>query len=88
MFNSSFSYKPLAGGYIRFSHDGSKNGTDSDYITEPSITSAISSSFNRKKLQLNFIQEIVIVKVIIIIKWLGTISDQIFLLFCECINVQ
>ena len=32
------------------SHDGSKNDTDSDYITEPSIISTISSSFNRKKL--------------------------------------
>ena len=32
------------------SHDGSKNDTDSDYITEPSTISAISSSFNRKKL--------------------------------------
>ena len=32
------------------SHDGSKNDTDSDYITEPSIISAISSSFNLKKL--------------------------------------
>ena len=32
------------------SHDGSKNDTDSDYITEPSIISAISSTFNRKKL--------------------------------------
>ena len=32
------------------SHDGSKNDTDSDYIMEPSIISAISSSFNRKKL--------------------------------------
>ena len=32
------------------SHDGSKNDTDSDYITQPSIISAISSSFNRKKL--------------------------------------
>ena len=32
------------------SHDGSKNDTDSDYNTEPSIISAISSSFNRKKL--------------------------------------
>ena len=31
------------------SHDGCKNDTDSDYYTEPSITSAISSSFNRKK---------------------------------------
>ena len=31
------------------SHDGSKNDTDSDYITEPSIISAISSSFNRGK---------------------------------------
>ena len=30
------------------SHDGSKNDTDSDYNTEPSIISAISSSFNRK----------------------------------------
>ena len=32
------------------SHDGSKNDTDSDYNTEPSIISTISSSFNRKKL--------------------------------------
>ena len=32
------------------SHDGSKNDTDSDYNTEPSIISAISSSFNRKEL--------------------------------------
>ena len=31
------------------SHDGSKNDTDSDYNTEPSIISIISSSFNRKK---------------------------------------
>ena len=31
------------------SHDGCKNDTDSDYIMEPSIISAISSSFNRKK---------------------------------------
>ena len=32
-----------------FSHDGSKNNTDSDYITELLIISAISSSFNRRK---------------------------------------
>ena len=32
------------------SHDGSKNDTGSDYITEPSLISTISSSFNRKKL--------------------------------------
>ena len=32
------------------SHDGGKNDTGSDYITEPSIISAISSTFNRKKL--------------------------------------
>ena len=32
------------------SRDGSKNGTDNDYNTEPSIISAISSSFNRKGL--------------------------------------
>ena len=32
------------------SHDGAKNDTDSDYNTEPSIISTISSSFNRKKL--------------------------------------
>ena len=32
------------------SHDGSRNDTDSDYIMEPSIISAVSSSFNRKKL--------------------------------------
>ena len=31
------------------SHDGSKSDTDSDYNTEPSIISTISSSFNRKK---------------------------------------
>ena len=30
------------------SHDGSKNDTDRDYITEPSIISAISSYFNHK----------------------------------------
>ena len=32
------------------SHDGSKNDTDSDYNKEPSIISAISSSFKRKGL--------------------------------------
>ena len=32
------------------SHDGSKNDMDSDYDTESSIISTISSSFNRKKL--------------------------------------
>ena len=32
------------------SHDDSKNDTDSDYKTEPSIISTISLSFNRKKL--------------------------------------
>ena len=42
------------------SHDGSKNDTDSDYNTEPSI---------------KIIQEIVIVKLTIIIKWLGTIFE-------------
>ena len=57
------------------SHDGRKNDTDSDYNTEPTIISTISSPFNRKKLQLYFIQEIVIVKLIIIIKWLGTIYE-------------
>ena len=31
------------------SHDGSKSGTDSDYNTEPSIISAISSSFMEKR---------------------------------------
>ena len=31
------------------SHDGSKNDTDTDDNTEPSIISTISSSFNRKK---------------------------------------
>ena len=31
------------------SHDGSKNDTDSDYFTEPSFISAISSPFNRRK---------------------------------------
>ena len=31
------------------SHDRSKTDTDSDYITEPSIMLAISSSFNRRK---------------------------------------
>ena len=61
MLNSSFRYKRLdfgedivleagsdSGGIS--SHDGSKNDTDSDYNTEPSIISAISSSFNRKEL--------------------------------------
>ena len=57
------------------SHDGSKNETDSDYDMELSIIPTMSSSFNRKKLQLYFIQEIVIVKLIIIIKWLGTIFE-------------
>ena len=57
------------------SHDGSKNDTDSDYNTEPSIISAISSPFNRKELLAIFIQEIVIVKLIIIIKWLGNIFE-------------
>ena len=32
------------------SHDGSKSDTESDYNTEPSIVSTISSLFNRKKL--------------------------------------
>ena len=32
------------------SHDGSKSDADSDYNTERSIISAISSSFNRKEL--------------------------------------
>ena len=32
------------------SHDGSKSDMDSDYNTEPSIISAISSSINRKDL--------------------------------------
>ena len=38
----------LSGGIS--SHNGSKNDTDSDYKTEPSIISTISSSYNRKKL--------------------------------------
>ena len=33
-----------------FSHDGHKNDTGSDYNTEPSIISTISSSFSRKGL--------------------------------------
>ena len=58
------------------SHDGSKSDTESGYNTEPSIISAISLSFNRKGLLLNFIQEIVVVKpLIIFIKWLGIISE-------------
>ena len=85
MINSSFRYKRLAdedtvsgagsdlGGIS--SHDDSENDTDSVNNTEPSIISAISSSFNRKKLYLYFIQDIVIVKLIIIIKWLGTIFE-------------
>ena len=60
------------------SHDGSKNDTDSDYITEPSIISAISSSFNRKKLLLYFIPEIVIVKLIIIISVWGQFLNKYF----------
>ena len=31
------------------SYGGNKNDMDSDYITEPSLISAISSSINRKK---------------------------------------
>ena len=66
MLNSFFRYKGLAGGHIRFdedivseagsdssgisSHDGSNSDTNSGYHTEPSIISAISSSFNRKEL--------------------------------------
>ena len=53
----------------------SKSDTDRDYNTESSIISTISSSLNRKELYLYFTQEIVIVKLIIIIKWLGTIFD-------------
>ena len=68
------------------SHDGSKNDTDSDYNTEPSIISEISSSFNRKELWLCFIEGIVIAKLIIIIKWLGTIFD--FCYFRERNDVQ
>ena len=37
------------------SHDGSKNDTDSDYNTEPSIISTTSSPFNLKILWLYFI---------------------------------
>ena len=66
MLNSYFRYKRLAAGILDFgkdivskqdsdsggisSHDGSKNDTDSDDNTEPSIISEISSSFNRKGL--------------------------------------
>ena len=39
-----------ASGGIQSSHNESKNNTDSDYNTEPSIISTISLSFNRKKL--------------------------------------
>ena len=60
------------------SHDGSKNDTDSDYNTEPTIISTTSSSFNRRNLLLYFIQKIVVVKLIIIIKWLGTILNKYF----------
>ena len=38
-----------ASGISPSSHDGSKSGTDSDYNTEPSIISAISSSFMPKR---------------------------------------
>ena len=51
---SDFGEDIVSGSGKRFgcisSHDGSKNDTDSDYNTEPSIISTISSSFNRKKL--------------------------------------
>ena len=66
MLNSSFRYKRFAAVISDFgedivseggsdsgdtsSHDGSKNDTDSDYNTEPSIISTISSSFNRRNL--------------------------------------
>ena len=62
-------------GISHSSHDGSKSGTDSDYNTEPSIISAISSFFMPKRAVAISIQEIIIVKLIIIIKWLGTISE-------------
>ena len=65
-------------------HGGSKSDTDSDYNMEPSILSAISSSFNRKGLFLFFIQEIVIVKFIIIIKRLGTIFE--YCIICMSTN--
>ena len=54
------------------SHDGSKNDTDSDYITEPSIISAISSSFNRRKVVAILYSRDSNAKLIIITKWLGT----------------
>ena len=66
MLNSSFRYIGSLAGISDFgedivseassdaggisSHDGSKSDTDSYYNTEPSIISAISSSFNRKEL--------------------------------------
>ena len=66
MLNNSFRYNGSMAGISDFgedivsevgsdssgisSHDGSKNDTGSDYNTEPSIISAISSSFNRKEL--------------------------------------
>ena len=55
------------------SHDGSKSGTDSDYNTEPSIISAISSSFMPKRVVAILYSRDSNCKVIIIIKWLGTI---------------
>ena len=57
------------------SHDSSKSDTESDYNTELSIISTICSSFNRKELKLCFIQAIVIVKLIIIIRWLEIIFE-------------
>ena len=54
------------------SHDGSKNDTDIDYITEPSIISAISSSFNRRKVVAILYSRDSNAKLIIITKWLGT----------------
>ena len=64
MLHSFFRYKRLAGGHILDTVtetgsdssgislsllDGSKSGTNSDYNTEPSIISAISSSFMPKR---------------------------------------
>ena len=67
-------------GFASLRTDGSKNDTDSDYNTEPSIIENNFFILQPKKVVAILIQEIVIVKLITIIKWLGTIFEQIFLL--------
>ena len=58
------------------SHDGSKNDTDSDYNPKPS-TSVIFSSLNQKEQSCSYtsFKKIVIIKLIVIMKWLGKLTE-------------